>query len=264
MSAINVNYSASYDGISIRVICPVCGIGGGQNLFSYQPKCHICTDKVMMLPASNNEIECTWEEAQKYARTNKHLSKFIKLKGIRMSLVSYTDLVLLVERGVINAPLEHINGSSIDLTLGEHIMVEKVGKAHNSINLMAKETIAMTEVRLSEDGYDLKPDQFILASTAETFNLPNNIAAEYKLKSSLARSGLEHMLAGWCDPGWTNSKLTLELKNATQYHNLLLKPGMKIGQIVFWQCEPVPEEESYAVKGQYNEQDKATESKGAR
>jgi deoxycytidine triphosphate deaminase len=71
-------------------------------------------------------------------------------------------------------------------------------------------------------------------------------------------------MAGWCDPGWNNSKLTLELKNVSQYHTLIIKPGMKIGQMVFWLCDTIPEENSYAVKGQYNKQQTVTGSKGAR
>lgn len=183
-----------------------------------------------------------------------------------MSLVSYSKLVKLVEEGVINAPLAHISGSSIDITLGNSILIEKndIHKPSEIIDLKAKDSLAMQEFELTPRGYMLRPGQFILANSAEIFNLPNNIAAEYKLKSSLARSGLQHLLAGWCDPGWNNSTLTLELKNVSQFHNLLLKPGMKIGQMVFWKCDPVPDSESYAAKGQYNNQDKATENKGVR
>jgi len=84
------------------------------------------------------------------------------------------------------------------------------------------------------------------------------------LKSSLARSGLQHLMAGWCDPGWNNSKLTLELTNVTQHHTLLIKPGMKIGQMVFWSCTPVPLDKSYSVTGQYNNQETVTGNKGVR
>lgn len=181
------------------------------------------------------------------------------------SLISYEELVELVKQGVIDAPIEHINGASIDLTLGDTIMCETfVASAYGrQVKLKDKEAPPMYSHNIQE-GYSLTPNEFILATTTETFNLPNNIAAEYKLKSSLARSGLQHLLAGWCDPGWNNSKLTLELKNVTQHNKLFLEPGMKIGQVVFWKCEPVPDEHSYAVKGQYNGQETVTASKGSR
>lgn len=181
-----------------------------------------------------------------------------------MSLLSFNSLVSLVEAGVISAPVEHISGASIDITIGEDILIEKPMSQQYVVDLQAKQSLELRRHRINEKGFRLYPGQFILATSNETFNLPNTIAAEYKLKSSLARSGLQHMLAGWCDPGWNNSKLTLELKNVTHNHILLIKPGMKIGQMVFWECEPVPDEHSYAVKGQYNDQDTVTENKGVR
>ena len=181
-----------------------------------------------------------------------------------MSLLSHERLVELVEAGVIDADPENINGASIDITLDNTIMVEHE-VSYSSVDLMRKDTLSMLDYKIKEfDTYILESGQFILASSCETFNLPDNIACEYKLKSSLARCGLQHMLAGWCDPGWVNSKLTLEFKNVTQYHDLILRPGMKIGQMVFFECDPVPSEESYAVKGQYNNQGGATGSKGLR
>ncbi len=182
-----------------------------------------------------------------------------------MSLISHTELVELVEQGVINAPIENINGTSIDITLGNEIMVEDQHSfCYSVVDLKAKESLQMSKKVISETGFPILPNEFILATTQETFNLPNNISAEYKLKSSLARSGLQHLLAGWCDPGWNNSKLTLELKNVTKSHQLLLKPGMKIGQIVFWKCEPVPNHANYAKTGQYNNQETVTANKGVR
>jgi dCTP deaminase len=71
------------------------------------------------------------------------------------------------------------------------------------------------------------------------------------LKSSRARSGLNHLLAGWCDPGWHGSKLTLELKNERLHHALPLYPGLKIGQMVFHSMSNTPMN-SYRDVGHYN------------
>lgn len=182
-----------------------------------------------------------------------------------MSLLSYHRLRELVNEGVINAPVENINGSSIDITLGNEILIEAHhGFCYGVVDLKEKESLKMSKKLLPEEGYPLLPNDFILATSQETFNLPSHISAEYKLKSSLARSGLEHLMAGWCDPGWNNSKLTLELKNLTRHHQLLLRPGMKIGQVVFWECEPVPDHADYGKVGQYNGQETVQGSKGVR
>lgn len=182
-----------------------------------------------------------------------------------MSLISYNGLIKLMEQGVINCKPENINGTSIDITLDEEIMYEHPLPLKDHVDLSKKEFPTMQRFAMNNSrGYHLHPNQFILASSAEVFNLPNNVSAEYKLKSSLARSGLQHLLAGWCDPGWCDSKLTLELKNVSQHHTLILRPGMKIGQMVFWESAPVPEDRSYAVTGQYNGQQGVTGNKGVR
>jgi deoxycytidine triphosphate deaminase len=114
------------------------------------------------------------------------------------------------------------------------------------------------------DGYVLRPREFILGHSREEFNLPDDIAAEYKLKSSLARAGLGHALAGWCDPGWHGSHLTLELFNSLRHHSLILREGMKIGQMVFFRGKPVPSDRGYRARGQYNGDRGAVASKGVR
>jgi dCTP deaminase len=179
------------------------------------------------------------------------------------SLLSYEELVNLVKQGVINAPLENVNGSSIDLTLHNIIEVESCC-GQEAIDLKNKESINTETLIITNCGYELRPKEFILASSNEIFNLPDNISAEYKLKSSMARNGLEHLNAGWADATWTNSRLTLELVNMTQYHPLLLKPGMKIGQVVFFRHRKVPAHAAYATRGQYNNQEEVTASKGIR
>ena len=166
-------------------------------------------------------------------------------------LLSHNELLELIERGVIeNAKIEAVNAASIDLHLGPVILVEEPGNA--VIDYRAREKPAMKKVHLHEDGFVLEPNQFILAQTVEVFNLPLDISAEYKLKSSMARIGLEHLNAGWADAGWHGSVLTLELKNITQCQRILIRPGDAIGQMVFFRHKPVPLERSYAARGRYN------------
>jgi len=173
-----------------------------------------------------------------------------------MSLLSYTQLCRLIEDGVITgspAVYDAVNSASIDLHLGPKILVERLRPENRFKHLSARDKLEMVEHDCScEGGYNLYPGQFILAQTLEVFNLPDTISAEYKLKSSMARMGLDHLNAGWADAGWHCSVLTLELKNTTENHVIVLKAGDRIGQMVFFQHEPVPEDKSYAVRGSYN------------
>jgi dCTP deaminase len=131
------------------------------------------------------------------------------------------------------------------------------------VDLMQREVPAMREIDLLKTGYfDLPPGGFCLAATAARFFLPDDVAAEVKMRSSLARAGLDHALAGWADPGWHGSVLTLELVNNLRYHSLRLRPGLKIAQMIFWKGEPVPAHASYAARGRYNNDTQVQPSKG--
>ncbi len=184
-----------------------------------------------------------------------------------MSLLTHNELVDLVQQGVITGVRpDQINAASIDVTIGGRIWIEDNPNGHYTVvDLAQKETPHMTMVDMLYAGfYDLPPGGFCLAGTRETFNLPDDLAAEYKLKSSLARAGLDAALAMWCDPGWYGSVLTLELTNVLRMHSLRLRPGMKIGQMIFHRGAPVPAHASYAVRGSYNGDTQATPSKGVK
>lgn len=180
-----------------------------------------------------------------------------------MSLLTYNELVNFVEDGHIEGVHpDNINGGSIDLTLAPGFIFEGTPLDDGIVDLGKKETPRMINDRGGE--LMLQPGEFALASTAQVFHLPNDIAGHYMLKSSLARAGMQHLFAGWADPGWHGSSLTLELINVLRHHTLKLNAGDKVGQMVFWRGEAVPEEASYATRGQYNNDLKATASKGAR
>lgn len=167
-----------------------------------------------------------------------------------MSLLSYNELCELVEQGTItNVTTDMVNSSSIDLTLGKEIMVEL--NHHSEVSLRKRDPIVCQKIKLTRFGYRVEPNQFILACTQQKFKLPNNISAEYKLKSSMGRIGFNHMTSGWCDAGW-HGCLTLELKNDTEYHTITIKEGDRIGQIVFFKHALVPPTASYASRGHYN------------
>ena len=145
-----------------------------------------------------------------------------------------------------------LNPASIDLLLGDHLMIE------DPMNI--EQRLISIKGYSQENPYWLRPGEFALAETQETFNLPDHISAQFVLKSSRARSGYSHMLAGWCDPGWHGSKLTLELQNARRMHALPLYPGLKIGQMIFFEMQSMPIM-SYAQTGHYNNDTQVSASK---
>jgi dCTP deaminase len=169
-------------------------------------------------------------------------------------LISHDQLIELMEGGMIaNGKEEAVNAASIDIHLGPIILREM---PHTTgvpiVDYRLREPIETMPIDITDSEYILKPGEFVLAHSVEVFHLPYDISAEYKLKSSMARIGLEHLNAGWCDAGWYGSVLTLELKNISNYHAIRLRAGDAIGQMVFFQHPPVPQHRSYAARGRYN------------
>jgi deoxycytidine triphosphate deaminase len=170
-----------------------------------------------------------------------------------MSLLSYTQICDLIEDGVIeNGRYEAVNSASLDIHLGSVILVEKLTGLKQTVSIAKREHLQTEKIDISKEPYILRPGAFILAHSVEIFHLPCDVSAEYKLRSSMARVGLEHLNAGWCDAGWNGSVLTLELRNLTTYHEIELAAGVKIGQMIFFKHMPVPVEKSYASRGSYN------------
>lgn len=137
---------------------------------------------------------------------------------------------------------ELINPASIDVTLGDTVKVE------GRICGPEDERVRWREVDITQ-GFTLTPGQFILASTAEFVRIPNWILCQFHLKSSRAREGVEHLLAGYIDPGFCG-QVTLELVNVNQRHSIELHAGMRIGQLQFNKLQNPPLR-SYAVTGRY-------------
>lgn len=171
-----------------------------------------------------------------------------------MTILCDWEITAMCEDGMVTPfKRELVNPASLDVRLGDDLLIESV------------ESEALVRYPLGrhseEHPYRLVPGQFVLAQTIETFHLPSEIAAQFMLKSSRARSGLEHLMAGYCDPGWSGSVLTLELHNSRQLHPVALWPGMKIGQMVFHRMSATPVRD-YRVTGRYNGDQQVTASKG--
>ena len=155
--------------------------------------------------------------------------------------------------GMKNFDESCINAASLDVRLGDTILVENIYYGAVT-DYRAREKLNMREVTIPPDGYVITPNSFLLAHTVELCNFPDDVSALFRIKSSMGRIGLEHLDAGWVDPGFHGS-LTLEFKNMTQWHSIRIRPGDKIGQLVFFRGQSVSESQSYRTKGNYNGQD---------
>ena len=125
-----------------------------------------------------------------------------------------------------------IQPASIDVRLDKHILVFRNSR-RPYIDVRA-DMGDMTEMEIAteEQPFMLHPGEFVLGSTLEHIEVPDNLVARLEGKSSLGRIGLLiHSTAGYVDPGWKGN-LTLELSNVANLP-ITLYPGMKIGQLSY-------------------------------
>lgn len=136
-----------------------------------------------------------------------------------------------------------IQPSSVDVRLDDGFRVF-ANHRHPYIDVR-QELPDLTElVKVTEDDpFVLHPGEFVLGSTYERVALPDDLVARLEGKSSLGRLGLLiHSTAGFVDAGW-DGWLTLELSNVSTLP-IALYPGMKIGQLAFFQLS-TPAENPY-------------------
>ncbi len=145
-----------------------------------------------------------------------------------MILSDKTLTKMLEEKTLIVEPIEagQIQPASIDIRLGNTFSI--VEDTSTGIINLENEIKYKT---ITTDSYILLPNQFVLATTMEYFDLPNDLTAFVEGRSSLGRMGLFIQNAGWVDPGF-KGEITLELYNANRCA-IELKAGRRVGQLVF-------------------------------
>lgn len=153
-----------------------------------------------------------------------------------------------------------LNGVSLDIRVGYSALIEDLPRSDFEAVIDPSSPLSrykpnFAEVDLSpftvEEPYLVEPNEFLLVASLEVFNMPNNIAGEFRLRSTFARFGFDQSLAVWLEPEWTDSVLTLELKNNCRYHRLPLFPEMRLGQVIFHEVKP-PLKKKYSTLGHYN------------
>lgn len=103
----------------------------------------------------------------------------------------------------------------------------------------------------------LLPQSFVLVDTMEFVTMPQNLCGNLMLKSSRGREGLEHLHAGFFDPGFSGTA-TLELVNVAPWP-VAIKKGQPLVQLVFMECYPPAV--GYDQTGRYNGQAEPQPSK---
>lgn len=157
---------------------------------------------------------------------------------------------------------EHINGSSVDVTLGEWFYRtdrRSESVVYNPFDKNAVDTYfgtpqtAITHKEWCRQSGSaplenippnhplivLEPGERILAHTHEFIGIKPPGTTSMQSRSTWGRNGVAVCFdAGWGDPGYIN-RWTMEIYNLNQRHSVVLPVGERIAQIVFMETGPV-------------------------
>ena len=170
-----------------------------------------------------------------------------------MILSDRTIREMIVEKTLKITPLseEQIQPASVDIRLGNTFSI--VDDTPSGIITLDSEIKYKT---ITADKYLILPGHFVLATTMEFFELPDDLTAFVEGRSSLGRMGLFIQNAGWVDPGF-KGEITLELFNANRCA-IELTAGRRVGQLVFAKMDRTAQD---PYNGKYQGQTGATGSR---
>lgn len=182
-----------------------------------------------------------------------------------MSVYSNLEIEQAIKDGhIIFHPYQpkHINGSSVDVTIGEWFYrtdsqstdtvynpfdkadVDRYfGKPQKAIphSQWCKETgnEPLENIPADHPIIVLEPGERILAHTQEFIGILPPGTTSMQSRSTWGRNGLAVCFdAGWGDPGYVN-RWTLEVYNLNQRHSIVVPVGERIAQLVFMQTGEV-------------------------
>ncbi len=136
---------------------------------------------------------------------------------------------------------DSLQSVSYDLSITNKIYVLKEPAQHLALN--DQETIdkIYKEVDITS-GYTLKPSEYILVTLYEIINMPKDLIAHIRPRTTFVRLGLllhfQHL-----NPTY-RGRLRLGLYNAAPY-SIEILPRIKIGQIVFEKLINIPSKEKW-------------------
>ena len=183
-------------------------------------------------------------------------------------ILSDTDLLdRLGEGDLVVDPLDdldtQVQPASIDMRLGsEFLEFQRTNIPCIHPNRAEEVDDYVRETYVEEGGeFILHPGDFVLGTTKERVEIPDDLVATVEGRSSLGRLAVVvHATAGFVDPGY-RGQITLELSNLGAAP-VALSPGMRVSQLVFTELKS-PSTRPYGSErgSKYQDQDGPRASK---
>lgn len=167
--------------------------------------------------------------------------------GIMPGMLNDTSILTLMPELISPYTKEQLQSHSYDCTLAETILVPSTNQNRSG------KWIEHTLCKCSSDrcDYNLRKSEFVLGSTIEYFDLPDDVAGFVCGKSTIGRNGLQVENAGFIDAGFKGN-ITLELYNMAPW-DIALRTPMPICQVIFFKVNKA-EIKPYREVGHYQGQ----------
>jgi len=152
---------------------------------------------------------------------------------------------------------QQVQPASVDLRLGERFLEfqrTNIPCIHPTEADEVGEYVTETTVE-EGDEFILHPGDFVLGTTTERVEIPDDLLATVQGRSSLGRLAIViHATAGIVDPGY-KGQITLELSNLGTAP-VALTPGMRVSQLIFTELKS-PANRPYGTErgSKYQDQD---------
>jgi dCTP deaminase len=168
-------------------------------------------------------------------------------------ILADTDILARLEAGdLVVDPLDDVDTqvqpASVDLRLGPEFLEFRrtnIPCIHPNDEREVDEYVTETHVPEGDD-FILHPGDFVLGTTKERVEVPDDLLATVQGRSSLGRLAVViHATAGIVDPGY-EGQITLELSNLGAAP-VALSPGMRVSQLIFTELKS-PAERPYGSK----------------
>lgn len=146
---------------------------------------------------------------------------------------------------------KNIRPAGVRLHLGNELLVPSPGQ---TVDISEASEIKYEKIKINEEGYTIRPGEFVLGTTYESIHLPKDIVGKLDGRSTIARLGLLiHCSSDTIDGNHEHPRsIVLEMKNIGNF-NIKIKPKIPIAMIVFHKLTEQIQQKSQT---QYNNQTK--------
>lgn len=155
-------------------------------------------------------------------------------------------------RQSIGSPSYGLSSHGYDIRLADEWYIStRIDSIIDPLSPTFKEDVKKSFTYIKSDSYVIKPNEFVLAASYETFNIPDNLSMELKDKSTLARLGIQ-VFNTISECSWKGI-LVIEIYNNSN-NSIRLSSGMAIAQAVFHKLKTKPMTTYADRKGKYQNQ----------